>query len=301
MNQDDQGVLGGAVQGGIVYASPDFPDAEEVKSHSSVTMAVSNVILYHVSEAVEKQNQHRTWKRKVREILQNHQEKILEFFTKPMGDAHPLKLAHTLLMKYGKISNYDSTRAIPQYFKDFIVESPQTGILQINKYLSDLFELQSSDTPVHKWLTMSRHMLDYLRDTGDELIRLDNRLQMECQRIDSVVEKVSQLVSLPDPEIEGFQEMMDKYIEKQFETNNLECLYWDYIFSLQKYSVLREILIPQRLANQSEPLCCICMTETIVMAVVPCGHTFCTNCAKRNIICHVCRQHVTSRLRLFFG
>ena len=148
---------------------------------------------------------------------------------------------------------------------------------------------------------MSRHMLDYMRDIGDEIIRLDQKLQSECQRIDSTVDKVNQLVALPNPEIDGFQEMMVTYIEKQFKNNNVETLYWDYIYSLQKYSALREILIPQRMSNQSEPICCICMTEPIVMAMSPCGHTFCTNCSKRTIVCHVCRQPVVTRLRVFFG
>ena len=302
MEQMDQGELGGAVQGGTVYASPDFPDAEPLdnKPTVGVTRSVSNLILYHVSDAAEKQNQHRTWKRKVREILQNHQERILEFFTKPLPNEHPLKSAHILLTKYGKVPN-DSSRAIPHFFKDFIKEAPQTGIEQLNNYLSDLSDARISDTPVSRWINMSRHMLDYLRDIGDELIRLDQRLQMECNRVDSVVEKVGQLIALPNPELEGFQEMMDKYIEKQFETNNLQTLYWDFIFTLQKYSVLREILIPQRLANQSEPLCCICMTEPIVIAMGPCGHTFCTNCSKRSVVCHICRQQITTRLRIFFG
>lgn len=303
MEQRDQLEIGGAIQGGTVYASPDFPDAEPLDTRPSVSVstAVSNVILFHVSESVDKQSQHRTWKRKVRDILQNHQEKILEFFIKPLTDSHPLKYAHILLTKYGKISNYDVTRQIPQFFREFILESPQTGLIQLNKYLTELSESRNSELPVQRWTNMTRHMLDYLRDLGDELIRLDQRLQMETQRIDSVVEKVGQLIALPNPELEGFQEMMDKYIAKQFEANNLESLYWDYIFTLQKYSILRDILIPQRLANQSEPLCCICMTEPVVIAFGPCGHTFCTNCSKRTVVCHICRQPVTTRLRVYFG
>jgi len=303
MDQRDQGPLGGAVQGGAVYASPnDFPDMLEpldTKQNVNIEMTVGNVILHHVSESADRQNQHRTWRRKVREILMNHQEKILQFFTKKLPETHPLKTAHILLTKYGKTFAHD--RQIPQFFKDFIGDSPQTGLEQLNKYLNDLSNSRSQDSPVGKWLNMSRHMLDYLRDTGDELIRVDQRLQMECQRIDGIVDKVSQLVSLPDPDIEGFQDMMSKYIEKQFQSTDLEKLYWDYIFTLQKYSTLREILIPQRIANQSEPLCCICMTEPIVMAMSPCGHTFCTNCSKKTIVCHICRQQVISRLRVFFG
>jgi len=304
MEQRDQGELGGAVQGGTVYASADFPDAEPLDSKPSVSIsrAVTNVVLFHVSDAVERQTQHRTWKKKVREIMQNHQEKILTFFTKPLSDDHPLKSAHTLLTKYGKISTQDLTRqGVPQFFKEYIVEAPQTGIKQLNEYLTTLFESRSSDTPVNKWVNVSKHMLDYLRDIGDELIRLDHRLQMECQRVDSIIEKVSQLIALPNPEIEGFQEMMDKYIEKQFETNQLETLYWDFIFTLQKYSALRDILIPQRIANQAEPLCCVCMTDIVSVASTPCGHTFCFNCSKRSIICHICRQHILTRVKIYFS
>jgi ribosomal protein L20A (L18A) len=304
MEQRDQEELGGAVQGGTVYASADFPDAEPLDSKPSVSLsrAVTNVVLFHVSDAVERQTQHRTWRKKVKEIMQNHQEKILEFFTKPITDEHPLKSAHTLLTKYGKISTHDINRqVVPQFFKEYIVEAPQTGIKQLNEYLTTLFDSRSSDTPVNKWINVSKHMLDYLRDVGDELIRLDHRLQMECQRIDSIIEKVSQLIALPNPEIEGFQEMMDKYIEKQFETNQLEKLYWDFIFTLQKYSALRDILIPQRIANQAEPLCCVCMTDIVSVASTPCGHTFCFNCSKRSIICHICRQHILTRVKIYFS
>jgi len=302
METGDQGELGGAVQGGVVYAPADFPDVDIIeKPLANISTTVSNVILFHVSDAAEKQNQHRTWKRKVREILQNHQEKILQFFLKPLPENHPLKVTHILLTKYGKITNYDTGRATPQFFKDYIRDSPQTGNDMLNAYISELSESRKNETPIHKWLNMTRHMLDYLRDTGDELIRLDQKLHSECQRLDSVVEKVSQLVALPNPELDGFQEMMVKYIDKQFELSELESFYWDYIFTLQKYSILREILIPQRLANQPDPLCCICMTEPIVMAMSPCGHTFCMNCSKRTVVCHICRQQVVSRLRVFFG
>jgi len=303
MEQRDQGEFGGAVQGGTVYAPADFPDVEPIDSKPTTTVAnaVSNVVFFHVSEAAEKQNRHRTWKRKVREILQNHQEKVLQFFTIQLSEEHPLKTAHNLLLKYGKTTGYDTSRGTPKFFKEYIVESPQKGFEQLNVYLTDLAATHSSDTAIQKWQSMSRHMLDYLRDTGDELIRLDQRLQTECQRIDSIVEKVSQLISLQNPELEGFQEIMDKYIDKQFELNRIEPLYWDYIFTLQKYSALRDILIPQRIANQSEPLCCICMTEVVVIAMSPCGHTFCTNCSKRTVVCHICRQPVNARLRVFFG
>jgi hypothetical protein len=304
MDARDQGEYGGAIQGGTVYASADFPDVDingDIKPNNSVLSAVSNVVLFHVSEAVDKQQQAKQWRKKIREMLHYHQEKILQFFTKPLPPDHALKIAHTLLSKYGKQIPYDPLRSTPQFFKDYIMEAPQEGANMLNTYLSELEHSRSSDTSIQKWQYMSRHMLDYMRDTGDELIRLDHRLQAECQYIDSVVDKVTQLVALPNPEIPGFQEMMDAYIEKQFELHPIDKIYWDYIFTLQKYSTLRDILLPQRAINQPEPLCCICMTEPIIMAMNPCGHTFCMNCSKKTMVCHFCRRGVTSRLRIYFG
>ena len=82
-----------------------------------------------------------------------------------------------------------------------------------------------------------------------------------------------------------------------------ETLYWDYINTVQKYAILREILMPQRtsLLTTNDPICCICMTETVVIVFTPCGHTFCTNCSKRSVVCHICRQMVTNRVRIYFG
>jgi hypothetical protein len=200
-----------------VYASADFPDAEtiDIKPNTSVKTSVSNVILYHVSEAAEKQQHFRQWRRKVKDIIQNHEEKLLQFFVKPLPDDQPLKAAHTLLTKYGKLNNYDTSRQIPQFFKQFITESPQQGTEVLNSYIEELMKTRINEPHIQRWVGMSKQLLDYMRETGDELIRLDQRLQSECIRIDTVVEKISQLVALPNPELEGFQEMMDSYIEKQ--------------------------------------------------------------------------------------
>ena len=160
---------------------------------------------------------------------------------------------------------------------------------------------RARDTSINKWTSISRNLLDYMRDVGDELIRIDQKLRNECSLLDSVVEKVHQIIDLPKVELDGFECMMEAYIEKQFEHHPIRDIYWDYIYTLQKYTALRDILIPQRVANTSEPTCSICMTEPVVMAMIPCGHTFCTNCSKRTILCHVCRQTVTNRLRVFFG
>jgi hypothetical protein len=305
MQEGTLGVQGELVnmQMTAVYAPADFPDADVIdnKHQVNLTNSISNMILYHMSDTVEKHQQSRLWKRKVREIIQNHQEQILQFFTKPIPNEHPLRAARILLAKYGKAYHQESYKNPPSFLKDYIVDISSKGIDSLNEYIDTLMKSRGKDSPIIRWTAMTRQMLDYMRDVGDELIRIDQKLKNECSHLDTIVDKVKSIIELPNPEIEGFENMMEKYIEKQFMNHPIQAVYWDYIYTLQKYSALRDILIPQRLVNISEPICCICMTEPIVMAMIPCGHTFCTNCSKRTTVCHLCRQVVTNRIRIFFG
>jgi len=293
--------------GGIVHAPADFPDADgnELKTLDSnvLTNVVSNVSLYHVSgDTSEKQQNAKVWRKKVREIINTHQERIIDFFTKPVPKEHPLKIAQSLLTRYSKHNQYltmnDSSK---QTLKDFIVDVSGEGIHQLNIYIAELEKSRVSDTPLQKYIFMTRSLLDYMKTVGDEMIRIDQALQNQCFHLDIVVDKVIQLISLDRPEIEGFEEVMQKYIQQQFECHPIEKLYLSYIYAIQKYAALRDILTSQRVMNASEPLCCVCMSETIIMVFIPCGHTFCTNCSKKTAACHVCRQGVTSRVKLYIG
>lgn len=292
------------VQGGMIYAPADFSDAQgnELKIGGSLTSTVSNVSLYHTTEANEKAQQSKQWKKKIRDIIQNHQERILEFITKPLPTDHPLKIARNLIQKYGRSANitYDIHRPTPQLMKDYVMDLSGQGISEINKFIVSLESAKSAESALQRQASITRGLLDYMRDVGDELIRVDQALQNECNHLDLVTEKVVQLVSIEPPELEGFNTMMESYIQKQFEKHPIEKLYWDYINTMQKYLALRDILTSQRLLSVSEPLCCVCMMESIIIAFAPCGHTFCTNCAKRAISCYVCRGTVQNRVKLYF-
>ena len=292
-------------QAQVNYAPADFPDVDILdRPQHTLTNSINTVAIYHISDATERHQQTKAWRKKIRDILQNHQERILQFFTKPLPTEHPLKVAHVLLTRYGKTHvspNFDLSRNPPQFFKDCIIDISGQGFQQLNSYILELEKNRMYESPITRWMTMTRHMLDYMRDVGDELLRIDQKLQSECALLDAVVDNVTHLTNLGNPGVDGFEQMMEVYITKQFEKHPIEPLYWDYIHTVQKYSGLREILLPQRTASQVEPVCCICMTEAAITAFVPCGHTFCMNCSKRATQCHVCRQAVTSKMRLYFS
>jgi hypothetical protein len=300
----EQAEEGYITQGGQMYAPADFTDAggNDARPFNSLSSTINNVSLYHINNIVDKAQQSKAWRRKVREIIQNHQERILQFMTIPVPNDHPLKTARTLIQKYGKNSTitYDIHRPAPQLMKDYIVDLSGEGITAINEYIKGLENTRVSDTPIQRQMNITKTLLDYMRDTGDELIRLDQNLQNVCIHLDTVIEKVTQLTSLESPDIDGFEEMMESYIQKQFEKHPIEKIYWDYLHTMQKYHILRDIMTSQRIMSAREPLCCVCMTEAVVIAFAPCGHTFCSGCAKRAVTCYVCRAMVQSRVKLFF-
>jgi len=287
---------------GMSFAPANFQDADARAQHS-IAPVITNISLSHLSESNDKQQQAKLLKRKVREIISAHQERTIQYFTKPVPADHPLNVANTLLTKYGKIltpNSYDPSRPQPQFLKDYLIDVSGQGIEELNVHIAELEKSRASDTPLQRISSITKGLLDYMKVVGDELIMLDTRLQNECILLDMVADKVLQLTSLDTPDIDGFQEMMEIYVNRQFEKYQIESLYWNYIYTVQKYSALRDIMTSQRIMSFEEPMCCVCMSEPVVIAFNPCGHTFCTNCSKRTVSCHVCRQIIQSRLRVFF-
>ena len=113
-----------------MYASADFLDAggNDARPLSSVTSTINNVSLYHINDIADKTQQSKAWRRKVRDIIQNHQELILQFITTPLPSDHPLKTARSLIQKYGKNGSitYDIHRPAPQFMKDYLVDLMNT-------------------------------------------------------------------------------------------------------------------------------------------------------------------------------
>jgi hypothetical protein len=294
---------------GTAFASANFPDADGAAPTNSLTQTVTSVSLFHLNDINEKHQAAKMWRKKVRDIIQSHQEDIIGFLTvDPLPEDHSIKLACTLLGKYGKIlspgansSGFDTSKASLIYLKDIIADTPTTGIDELNRYIKDLEDAKASEAPLQRWTFITKNLLDYMKSVGDELINLDQKLQRECRHLDSAAEKILQISNLDDLEIDGFHQMIQTYIKKLFEKHPVEKLYWNYISTVQKYSAIREILTSHRVMNSAEPLCCICMTEVVVIAFTPCGHTFCSNCSKKTAFCHICRQHIQNRVKLYFS
>ena len=300
----EESAIMGYVQGGQIYAPANFSDGLNVNQNNSLVSTVNNVSLYHITGlALDKSQQQKQLRKKMRDIVQSHQEKILKFLTVPLPEDHTMKTARTLLTKYGKGSGiiYDIHRPTPQFFKDYIADISGSAMPEIQSFIESLEKSRATDTPLQRQYNITRGLVDYMKLTGEEFIRLEQALQTECMQLDSIVEKVSQMLSLDLPELEGFSEMMERLIQKHFEKHPIDRLYRDYVSTIEKYLALRDLLTIQRSSSSGEPVCCVCMTDNVSMGMVPCGHTFCGNCTKWTTTCAICRITIQSRIKLYFS
>jgi len=295
--------MAGYVQG-QAYAPADFNelDGQEINAQP-IHNAVSHGISYHTYSMNDHLHQSRVWRKKLRDLIQYHRESIIQFLVKPIPKEHTVSSAHMFLQKYGKnpVSyTFDASKAPPAFLKEYIADVSGQGFAELEVYMKTLEATFSSDPPTVKWTNMTKNLIDYMKTLGDELIKVEHSLNNECVLMDQFVDKVNQLLTLGNPGVDGYEATMEALIKKQFETHTIERLYWNYIHTLQKYSSLYDILVQPKIISSNEPTCCVCMTDPSSIVFSPCGHTFCQNCARKPVVCHICRQVVQGRMKVYF-
>ena len=128
---------------------------------------------------------------------------------------------------------------------------------------------------------------------------------MKLDSLDSISSRLKNISSIEHNE--HYDELMcatEKYITKIFENNNIETEYNDIINEYRKYIQLRDILRVIRRLDiiEKEPLCGICFDNSVTHAFVPCGHTFCNMCMKRQALtCSVCRTTSRDVVKIYFS
>jgi hypothetical protein len=97
---------------------------------------------------------------------------------------------------------------------------------------------------------------------------------------------------------------MEGYLAKVFHDNVIEENYKKLIGAYRRFAVLRDVVTMSRslLLQESEPICGICLAESVTFALTPCGHTYCQTCVRRqHAQCFMCRAAFKEKVKLFFG
>ncbi len=307
------------------YASPnlsgfspaDFLDAEDTRptellldptgtgNSSLYTTVVNNTLYRHLAEVREANIPPQTvpvsWRKKLREFMTTKNEDLLSFLSKRLPESSPLYRVETFMKKYGRsegiITNNNGNK------DKFLDISGEDRVL----YLEEL-EVQLQEHGKSKYVELIlqvKFMIDSYRETGEKIINLENLLRNKLDILDKAVSKLGAITNLgQNAAFPGLLNSVQEYLNLIFEENQIEATYKELVQTYKKLFFLREALqfLWSLEGAQREPLCAICFNEPVQFALVPCGHTFCATCCKRQITaCYICRVNVRERIKLFFG
>ena len=313
-SQLDFTLLGGhPSSGSAIYASANFQDAEDSRPSASFFEAfggsdaiqgiVTQSLSRHVAEAVPVKSppagqNPNTWRRRLREMMLRQTETVLDFLAKPAHPESPIGSVETILRRYSIRQEVDPSNIktlgqlldisgsdIEGEIKDCIVQKGGTNIGDLRSQVTAL--------------------IDMYKQTGEKVLECENQLRLRIEKIDKLQRRVSIILELQtNAATEDLLQGMEKYMQLSVGDLSLDALYKQLIYLYQKHIALRDAIQLFKTGSSlpSEPVCAICLTDSISHAIVPCGHTFCVSCSRKMTYeCGICRSKIKDRMKIFIS
>ena len=236
-------------------------------------------------------------KKKLKDLITKHNNEIFSF----MGDKtpHVQGLAETIFRKYGReIPTIKSTSITQDLNVDVSLDST---LLEFN---DELIKNRSTNG-VMDFVSQSRWLTAQYKNMGEEVLRLETNLFQKIDLLDKLQQRIPIITGLPQND--AFPELVEsfsKYAESVYQSAKFEENYIELVKAYKKWNICRQMLSVQSMMRQdgNEPQCSICLLEPISYTIVPCGHTFCGGCSKKqNTTCFICRGTIRERVKLFFA
>ena len=307
-------MVGGAVPSPTYqYAPADFLDAEETRPtellldptgfgistpYTTVTM---NSLSKHLQEVKEVQQNpavlQNSWKRKLREFLLTKHEDLFSFLTKNVPETSPLSRVDAFMKRFGR-PDFQSSAT-----REKIIDMSQEGQYYM-KSLDDDLKAHGSSSYL-EIIHQTKFIMDKYKQTGEDIIRVEATLRTKLDILDKAQQKLLGIMELKqNTEFFPLLESIKVYLNSIYEDNKVEQSYNELVQLYKKLFFLRESMqfFWMFESAQREPLCAICFQDPVQYALSPCGHTFCNNCCKKQMMqCYICRNSVRERIKLYFS
>lgn len=295
------------------FSPADFGDAEDLRPMAiqldptgtgaplPYSLLVENVMLRQTTEIKEKTLTPSPlpphWRRKLKEFLHTKNEELLSFVKKPLQPSHPLYRTEHFLKKFGR-PDFQATH--PSLQTTFLDASGSTCIAQIESQLKTIGPSNGKQI-----VDQVRWLLEEYKSAGEDCLTQENALKLKLDVFDKTYQRVVALYELPANEhFDKVGDALEQYIQQLFQEHALEDQYKKTIEAYRRFISLREMIQTFRFIDlaEKEPLCSICLTESVQFALTPCGHTFCGTCVKKQAhACYMCRSVIRDRVKIYFG
>lgn len=295
-------------------APADFLDAHDSRPPGAVfdigghgmpapySQAVDAIVQKHMEEvrvsAHARANLPGAWRKRLGDFLKMKNNTLLDFLSLSVKSHTVLGPGETLLHRFG---NPQVTPNHPSV-KDMVLDiSGEDVVGEINQLLAAAV----TDDALKSFEAQTIIIYDEYRKAGDRILDEQNILKQKLDKFDRIQGRLTHLFDIdPNDRYEELMTATEGYLKKMFEENAIDETYKQLIASYRRFVVLRNIVQVSRslLAQESEPICSICLDESVSYALTPCGHTLCQTCMRRqNGQCFMCRVTIRDKIKLYFG
>ncbi len=235
----------------------------------------------------------RPWRRRLRDLTTEHTTRLTQFLESPQFDDIGSVKPHTEF-----VSTLTSGMASHGWMERCVAPVVSNAVV-LESVERELGCTVSS-------LTMSNHCaMNLYLETVKKLFECDTKIHTLISELEEAKKRVESVTDLEDggPASDELQGALYKYLQARYVSCDLESSYKEFCETYTRFIVLRNVVLGLKQCEntQGSPLCGICTTEKVTLALTPCGHVFCNNCGqKQRSQCYVCRSSVSSRLRLYF-
>lgn len=311
-NQPLEGMSGG----NYLFSPAEFGDADDLRptaafidivgngTSTPYTTAINSVLQKHIEEI--KQKTATTvllptgWKKRLRDFLSQKNTDLLDFLSLSITSHPTLGKGDAILRKFAA-THFNVNHAT---VKEMVLDSSGVNVVnEINETLNAI-RLSSSDC-LADYIAAQKYIFDQYRESGEEALKQEFILKSKLDLLDKAQAKIATMLDLdPIDKYHPLMESIEDYLGGLFKKHAIENDYKAFIAAYRRFITLRDVVLMSRAiqAHENEPLCTICIQEQVSNVLVPCGHTFCVTCIKRqNGSCFICRTAIREKTRLYFG
>jgi hypothetical protein len=240
-------------------------------------------------------------KKKMRELISKHNNELFSFMSRSDKTSQIVGLAETIFRRYGHeiptIKEHNSLNDMKDLNLDI-------SMCNTTAYFDEGLKKAKGEGGLDDFLKQTRWIFNQYKNIGEEVLRLETTLFQKIDNLDKLHNRMPMLTSLTNNDV--LPELIDtfsKYADSVYKSSHFEENYKELIEAYKKWNICRQIITLHSNFRPeiNDPQCSICLTDSVSSAIVPCGHTFCGNCIKKqNTTCYICRGTIRERVKLFF-